>query len=502
MSLRRATMLVARREFGERIRQRAFQISTLVTVLIVAAIALAAGLLGDDGPQDFKVGAQGAEAVAIATAAQASARPFDIRIELRRFANAAEARAAAKAEDVDAAIVGDQIVSKDSPPLELEQVLQAAAREVRAGEILRRAGLQAADARRALAPPALDVRSLGAGDEESRKGVAFVASLLLYMQLIIFGLAVASGVVEEKSSRVVEVLLAAVPARALLAGKILGIGVLGLMQLALTAVVGLGVAAASGAIELGSADAGVLAVVLLWFLLGYLFYSAIYAISGVIVSRQEDLQSSSTPVTMVLVAGYLVAFPVLEDPGSSLAVISSMVPFTAPIVMPVRVAVGEASGVEIAASLGVLVLAIGAARAARRAHLRGRCAADGQAAEDPRGAARRAGVALTGQRRQRRAASPRSRNARVSTISSDVGPLCFGPGVSSTSGRPSKRGSERNAAQPSSPSSPAPTFAWRSTFEPSGVCESLRCSEPRRSMPTCAAQSSSTALSASALRIS
>ncbi len=359
MSLRRATMLVARREFGERIRQRAFQISTLVTVLIVAAIALAAGLLGDDGPQDFKVGAQGAEAVAIATAAQASARPFDIRIELRRFANAAEARAAAKAEDVDAAIVGDQIVSKDSPPLELEQVLQAAAREVRAGEILRRAGLQAADARRALAPPALDVRSLGAGDEESRKGVAFVASLLLYMQLIIFGLAVASGVVEEKSSRVVEVLLAAVPARALLAGKILGIGVLGLMQLALTAVVGLGVAAASGAIELGSADAGVLAVVLLWFLLGYLFYSAIYAISGVIVSRQEDLQSSSTPVTMVLVAGYLVAFPVLEDPGSSLAVISSMVPFTAPIVMPVRVAVGEASGVEIAASLGVLVLAIG-----------------------------------------------------------------------------------------------------------------------------------------------
>ncbi len=93
-------------------------------------------------------------------------------------------------------------------------------------------------------------------------------------------------------------------------------------------------------------------------MLGYLFYSTIYAISGVIVSRQEDLQSSSTPVTMVLVAGYLVAFPVLEDPGSSLAVISSLVPFTSPIVMPVRVAVGEASGAEIAASLGILALSI------------------------------------------------------------------------------------------------------------------------------------------------
>ena len=125
--------------------------------------------------------------------------------------------------------------------------------------------------------------------------MAFVASLLLYMQLIIFGLAVASGVVEEKSSRVIEVLMAAVPPRALLAGKVLGIGALGLLQLALTAFVGLAVASASGALELRSADAGILAVVLLWFVLGYVFYSTIYAISGVIVSRQEDLQSSSTP---------------------------------------------------------------------------------------------------------------------------------------------------------------------------------------------------------------
>ena len=87
------------------------------------------------------------------------------------------------------------------------------------------------------------------------------------------------------------------------------------MQLALTVLVGLGVASATGAIDLRSADLGTLGVVLLWFVLGYLFYSAIYAISGVIVSRQEDLQSSSTPVTMILVAGYFVAFPVLEDPA-------------------------------------------------------------------------------------------------------------------------------------------------------------------------------------------
>ncbi len=291
MSFRRAAMLVTRREFGERIRTRAFQISTVVTVLIVAAIAVAAGLLGDDGDEKYTVGAQGSEAVAIAESARASAQAYDIRLEIKRFTDAAQARAAAKAEDVDAAIVGDELLTKDSPEGELEQVLQAATREVRAAEILRREGLSDADARQALAPPGLQTRALGSSEAEERKGVAFVASLLLYMQLIIFGLAVASGVVEEKSSRVIEVLMAAVPPRALLAGKILGIGTLGLLQLALTAFVGLAAASASGALELRSADVGIFAVVLLWFVLGYVFYPTIYAIAGVIVSRQEDMRT-------------------------------------------------------------------------------------------------------------------------------------------------------------------------------------------------------------------
>jgi len=358
MTFRRAVVLVIRREFGERIRTRAFQIGTVVTILIVAAIAAAAGLLGGDGEQKYTVGAQGAEALAIADAARAAGPAYDIRLTVKRFPDAARARAAARAEEVDAAIAGGELLSQGTPPVELVQLLQSATRDVRAAEILRREGLTRSDAQRALAPPALQARALGGGEDEERKGVAFIASLLLYLQLIVFGLAVASGVVEEKSSRVIEVLMAAVPARALLAGKILGIGLLGLLQLALTAVVGLGVASATGAIDLRSADAGTLGVVLVWFVLGYLFYAALYAISGVIVSRQEDLQSSSTPLTLVLVAGYLIAFPVVEDPGSSLAVITSLVPFTSAIVMPVRVAVGEASGGEIAASLGILVASI------------------------------------------------------------------------------------------------------------------------------------------------
>jgi ABC-2 type transport system permease protein len=358
MSPARAAVAVARREFGERVRTRAFQISIVVTLLIVGAVAVLAGVLGDDGATEYKVGAQGAEATAIAGAARSAAPGFDARVEVRRFRGAAEARAAVRDDSVDAAISGGVIVTRDQPPGELEQLLQAAARQVRAGEALRSEGVTGAEARRALDPPPLRTRALEGEGDSGDEGVAFTASLLLYLQLIVYGLAVASGVVEEKSSRVVEVLLATIPPRSLLAGKIIGIGLLGLLQLLLTAVVGLGLASASGAIELSADDAGVLAVVLVWFLLGYLLWACLYAMAGAIVSRQEDLQSSTTVLTLVLVASYLVAFPALDDPESSLAVISSLFPLSSPIIMPVRVAVDAATTVEIIASLGLLVVGI------------------------------------------------------------------------------------------------------------------------------------------------
>ncbi len=350
--------MVARREFGERVRTRAFQISIAVTLLIVGAVALLAGVLGDDGATDYTVGAQGAEGAAIVAAARAAGPGVGARVEVRRFDSAAAARAAVREESVDAAVSGGVIVTSDEPDEELEQLLQASARQVRAAGALRAEGVSGEEARRALDPPPLRTRALQGEGDEGDDGVAFAASLLLYLQLIVYGLAVASGVVEEKSSRVVEVLLSAIAPRSLLAGKIAGIGLLGLLQLLLTAVVGLGVASASGAIELSADDAGVLAVVLLWFLLGYVLWACLYAIAGAIVSRQEDLQSSTTVLTMVLVVSYLVAFPALDDPDGTIAVVASLVPLSSPIVMPVRVVVDAASTAEIVASLALLVAGI------------------------------------------------------------------------------------------------------------------------------------------------
>jgi ABC-2 type transport system permease protein len=359
VSLRKATGLVARREFSERLRQRAFRISIVVTVVLVAIVGVLAGVLGGDEPERYEVGAQGAEAAAIVGAARAVAPRFDARVEVRRFDTPAAAGSAVRDESVDVAVVGGTLLTLDNLPDELEQALQAGAREVRAAAALRAEGVSRANARRALDPPPLRVSTLeGGGDEDERSGVAFVASLLLYIQLIGYGLAVATGVVEEKASRVVEVLLAAIPARALLAGKLIGIGLLGLIQLLLVGVVGLAAAVASGALELDGATLGALGVALVWFLFGYALWASMFAVAGAIVSRQEDLQSSSTVLTMLLVVAYLVAFPVIDDPSSPLATISALVPLSSPIVMPALVALGEASAVEIAASLALLALSV------------------------------------------------------------------------------------------------------------------------------------------------
>jgi ABC-2 type transport system permease protein len=358
VSGRDAAILVARREFGERARQRSFQISFGVTVAIVVVVAVLSGVLGSDDTERYEVGAQGAQAVAIAEAAHELGPRFDVRVQPRRFADVAQARAAVRDEEVEVAIVGGSLIAREDPPDDLALVVQAAAREVRAGELLRAQGVEPDEARRALNPPPLAVHTLEDDSNDERSGVAFTASLILYLQLIVFGLAVATAVVEDKASRVVEVLLATIPSRSLLAGKIVGIGLLGLLQLLAIAVAGLGAAAASGAIELSGSDAGALAVALLWFLFGYALWATLYAIAGVIVSRQEDLQSASTVLTTVLAVSYLVVFPVLEDPSSTLAVVASLVPLCSPIVMPARVVLGEVGALEIAASLGLLAASV------------------------------------------------------------------------------------------------------------------------------------------------
>jgi ABC-2 type transport system permease protein len=355
--------LTARRELVERTRRdRSFLISTLVTLAILVAIIFVPKLLGADDPEEFDVGLVGQASQPLGQVLTAQGEAADIRINLRQPAGAAEAEAAVRDGTIDLAVIdGRQLVAEAEVDEQLNLLVQAASRGVRAQQTLQAAGVPPGEIQAALAPPPLPVRSLEPVDEDaqSKRTIATVAVFLLYGQLIGYCFTVAMGVVEEKSTRVIEVLLAAVRPVQLLAGKIIGIGLVGLIQLAIIGAVGLAVAVAAGSITLPPDAAGTIGSVLLWFLLGYAFYSSLFAVAGAIVSRQEELQNTATPLNLLLLASFFVAFMASVGGGdTTLARVSTFLPPVAPLVMPLRIAGGDAAPWEVAVALAIMLVSI------------------------------------------------------------------------------------------------------------------------------------------------
>src|SRR6185503_4699528 len=162
-----------------------------------------------------------------------------------------------------------------------------------------------------------------------------VVVALLYLALLLYGSMVAQGVVEEKSSRVVELLLANVRPWQLLSGKVLGLGLVGLIQLFSVGAVGLLLAILTQVVTLTGAAAGRLAWGLRRYLLGYLLYATVFAAVGSLVSRQEDVQSVLMPITVVLVMAFVLGFAVLtSSPTGPTATVLSLLPPLSPILMP------------------------------------------------------------------------------------------------------------------------------------------------------------------------
>lgn len=199
--------------------------------------------------------------------------------------------------------------------------------------------------------------------------IGYLVAFILYMVITLYGINVMRSVVTEKSNRVVELLVASTKPRAMMAGKILGVGGAGLAQVALWFVVG-GVALAyRGAIldaigAGGSAGAfpalsvGQIAVVIAYFVLGYLFYSTMYAAIGATVSNEQDSQQAQMPITMFLVMGIVMMTAITGDPRGSTSALLTQIPFWSPMLMPLRYLLGGATAGELFMSLGILVVSI------------------------------------------------------------------------------------------------------------------------------------------------
>jgi ABC-2 type transport system permease protein len=348
--------IVARREFVERARDRGFQVSTSITLVLLVGIVVISALFNRPTTFDLAVVGSGSDAVARDVAAAAKA--LDIGVQVHELADAAGARRAVAGGDADAAVVdGERIIVHASPPAQLVGLIQAASLRERSKQALVSGGLSEQQVDQALLQAPLPVEALEPVNAKHREAasVAFVGVLVLYGQLFAYGYWVASGVVEEKSSRVVEVLLATVRPSHLLRGKIIGIGLLGLAQLLLIGVVGFLTAQAVGTLDFPSEAVATLGLVLAWFVLGFFFYASLFAVAGSIVTRQEDLQTTMTPLTILIVASFFIGISATSNPDSTLAVVASLLPFSSPLVMPTRIALGNAASWEIAASIVISV---------------------------------------------------------------------------------------------------------------------------------------------------
>jgi ABC-2 type transport system permease protein len=389
--------LVARREYRERVRSRAFVFSTLLMVGLAVVIALI--------PLAFRV-LERATVTRIAVAAPDPALADRTVSILDAFLNASTDGASGGPKPfafevpptpqdaidavADAQAAGAVIVQRTSGGLDFQVVtigglgqdklslLQLGAFSV--GVLDWTASNP--NATNPFVPPGFAVVDAGAAsaggaaavdtsEYASRRIVGIVFVVLSFLTLVFYGLWVASGVVAEKASRVMEMLISAATAPQLVMGKILGIGLAGLTQVSLVLVPALLMLLVSGqvgnamlgadpgaATSLAGLSPGLLLAFLVYFVLGFALYAALYAGAGSLLSRAEDLQIIALPLSIPAIMGYLPAVLALSGSSAGFIRFASYVPLWSPFVMMARLSIGRVEPWELALSLGLLIVTV------------------------------------------------------------------------------------------------------------------------------------------------
>ncbi|WP_326944649.1 ABC transporter permease [Amycolatopsis sp. NBC_01307] len=360
LSGRRAVWLVMKRELNTRLRTRSFVIGTVVMlVLLLGYVGFQTALAG--AADKRTVGLTG-QAIGIAQQLQTKAAQSGQQISTVIVTDPAEGKQKVEDGDFDALVSGSAAkltaTYKSSLDTSLRTVLDQVAQQQVLDGVLSAAQLEPADVMAQVNGTHVqdDALSPEPADHTERLILGVIVAFLLYISIITYGMMVAQGVVEEKSSRVVEILLASVRPWQLLLGKVIGLGLVGLTQLVILTVAGLIAATATGVLSLTGFATGALLWGLLWYLLGFLLYATIYGALGSLVSRQEDTQSVVGPINIVLIIGFVSGFNLLlQDPDGTATKVVSLIPLLSPILMPARIATGAATGWEIGLSLGLTV---------------------------------------------------------------------------------------------------------------------------------------------------
>jgi ABC-2 type transport system permease protein len=207
------------------------------------------------------------------------------------------------------------------------------------------------------------------GTTKEDKGQTMILGLImmviLYTTMLIYGMTVLRGIVEEKQSRIVEVIISSISPLQLMFGKILGIGLVGLTQFAVwsffAAVIPTALASfslASGMISMPDVPKSLLIYFMLYFLLGYFIYATLFALAGSIVSNEQDSQQVQMPITMLLIVAVMFSSLIIRDPNGTASVVLSLVPFFAPVLMFLRIVVQTPPFWQILLSMALMAFTI------------------------------------------------------------------------------------------------------------------------------------------------
>jgi len=373
--------LVAAREVRERVRGKVFRVGTLLILLVVAG-AIVVPVLNSGKSRPQRVGVVGAFPAPLREAVVASATSVGITVHLVPEADADAAHRDLRSGRIDLAIVDGRelIVDKaigSAVTSTTAQLVLSVSKNLGLAEAVESAGLSATQAAELAGAKALPVKSLQPGTAKgATQTTSTVGLILVFIMLTQYNTWILIGVMEEKSSRVVEVLLAAMRPVQLLAGKVLGIGLVAFAQAALVVAFALGLAEAVGSDLLRGTAPLVLVSTLVWLVLGYAFYCWVYAAAGSMAERQDQVQSLAVPLSLPIIFGYVMALIAAGSgsPSTFFKVLAYLPP-TAPFAMPVLVGLGAVTWWEFAASAAVsIVCTVGMARLAssvyRRAILR------------------------------------------------------------------------------------------------------------------------------------
>ena len=350
------TVLVARREVRTRGRSRVFVGGTIVmTVLVVVGIVAASLLAGRTSPAQvgFSGGSQ-----ALEQAFTASAAALGVPVVVSDIADETAGKAQVTAGTLDVLVTGSATapaaVARSAVPPNVESALSLAAEAARLSD----AGLSPAAVKSAMAMVPVQLLQPANSKDTQNLFAALALGVVLWIALGQYGNMVAQSVVEEKATRIMEILLATIQPSRLLAGKVIGIGLVGLLQLTIVGAAALVAVRVTNVAAIPALGVASIVADICWFVLGFLFYATAYSAVASLVSRQEEVQSAVGPISILQIAGYLLMYVSLPNPTGPLATVASVLPPFAPILMAVRMAVTDVPLWQVGLAAALLVASI------------------------------------------------------------------------------------------------------------------------------------------------